>query len=71
MEFQLGKNTKLVTSLEIGQKVINYCGGYKTRGETIIEDIKRGAVQTGIVVKTKNYNGYVDSDWINNDAMLH
>lgn len=71
MEFQIGKNAKLVTDLFIGQKVMNYCGGYKTKDETVIEDIKRGAGTTGILVKTANYNGYVDSDWINNDATKH
>lgn len=69
MEFEIGKNVKLVTSLEIGNKVVNYCGGYKTKGETTIEDIKRGPGQTGILVKTENYDRYVDSDWINNPEM--
>lgn len=71
MEFQIGKNAKLVTDLEIGQEVMNYCGGYNTRNKTVIEDIKRGMGQTGILVKTKNYNGYVDSDWINNEDAKH
>jgi hypothetical protein len=71
MEFQIGKNAKLVTDLKIGDTVMNYCGGSKTKSPTIIEDIKQGEGKTGILVKTANYNAYVDSDWINNDEMKH
>jgi hypothetical protein len=70
-EFQVGKNATLSTTLTIGETVINYIGGYKTMAPTVIEGIKRGQCETGIMVKTSNYNGYVDSNWINNPEMAH
>lgn len=65
MDKQINDHIKLVCSLNVGDVVETGIAGYKTKGETTITDIKfENNCDSGVLVKTGNYDRWHDSTWI-------
>ncbi len=66
MEFQHGKNVRIIVDLEIGDTVRTDVGGYKTEGvDWIIEDIKfHVPCESGVQVKINGYPNFICSNWV-------
>lgn len=57
------KNISFLCHLDIGETIIIKDWGYKLDGEHIIEDIKTGQSESGVLIKISGYDSYIDSSW--------
>jgi len=65
MEKQIGKHTRLICDINIGDTVrMNGFNLKLDNKDFIVEDIITSNSPSGFMVKTSGYHNYVDADWL-------